>query len=791
MLKNYVTIALRTLWNNKVYSFLNMVGLAVGLAAGILMLLWVQDELSYDSFHSKTAQIYKLVANFDVSGKKETWSTTPAPIAIFGKREVPEIADAVRIQTDWNARVFEFGDKSFIEKKGAYADAGVFNIFDFPLIAGNPRNLFPNNRSIVITQKFAAKYFGNDAPIGKTIRMDKKDSYTVSGLIADIPANSSIQYEWFVPFSILDEQYNKQYQPNGLEGDWGNYNYSTFFLLKEKTSPVVVAKKLTKIHASNQKEANEETFSYGMNPLSQLRLYNDDGSEGSIKTVRIFTIVAIVILLIACINYVNLATARATKRAKEVSVRKIVGAQLSQVFGQFMGESILLFSLALFLAILLISAVVPVYNEISGKTLEFSLSNPTILLVLGATMLGTIIVAGIYPALLLSSFKPVQALKGKFTIGGSTTLFRKILVVTQFSMSIILIISTLLIGEQLTFMREKELGYDKDNVFAFGLRGEMYGKKDAIKSELIKQAGVTGVSFSNGYIVSLGSSTSDIEWPGKKENEQVIASQISTDKEFMDVFKLHLKEGEWFSGTKADSSKFILNETAVKAMGFKEPVLGQPFTFHGVKGSITGIVQDFHFASMHQKINPIVLFHNPNWFGVVNVKTTGKSAAQAIASAEKVWKQYQPDIPFEYNFMNEAFDLLYKSEQRTARLFNIFAGVAILISCLGLFGLAAFTAEQRTKEIGVRKVLGASVTNITALLSKDFIKLVVLSNLIAWPIAWYMMHKWLENFAYQIPISLWVFALAGILALLIALLTISYQSVKAALANPVRSLRSE
>jgi putative ABC transport system permease protein len=791
MLKNYLTIALRTLWKSKEYSLLNIIGLAVGLSAGILMLLWVEDELSYNTFHTKGERIYKLVARFDVGGKKETWATSPAPIATFGKKEVPEIANAVRLQTDWSARVFEVSDKNFIEKKGAYADASLFTVFDFPLTAGNPKNPFPNNRSIVITQKLANKYFGTENPVGKTIRMDKKDSYTISGLIANIPSNSSFQYEWFVPFNILDENYNKQYQPNGLEGDWGNYNYDTYFLLRENTSADVAAKKLTKIHVNNQKETNESTFSYALNPLSQLHLYNADGTEGSIKTVRIFTIVAIVILLIACINYVNLATARATKRAKEVSVRKIVGAHLSQVFTQFLGESVLLFSLALFLAMLIISAVIPLYNEIAGKAMEFSLSNPTILLVLGATMLGTIVVAGIYPALLLSSFKPVEALKGKFTIGGSTTLFRKMLVVTQFSMSVILIVSTLLIGEQLTFMREKELGYDKENVFAFGLRGEMYNKKEAIKAELSKQAGVTGVSFSNGFIVSLGSSTSDIEWEGKKENEQLIASQISTDKEFMDVFKLHLKEGEWFSGTKADSNKFILNETAIQAIGLKEPVLGQPFTFHGVKGNITGIVKDFHFASLHQKIDPIVLFHNPNWFGVVNVKTSGKSAGQAIAAAEKVWKQYQPDIPFEYNFMNEAFDLLYKSEQRTAKLFNIFAGIAILISCLGLFGLAAFTAEQRTKEIGVRKVLGASVTNITALLSKDFIKLVVISNLIAWPIAWYLMHKWLENFAYQIPISLWVFVVAGVLALLIALLTISYQSIKAALANPVKSLRSE
>jgi putative ABC transport system permease protein len=575
-----------------------------------------------------------------------------------------------------------------------------------------------------------------------------------------------------------------------MEGDWGNYNYTTFFQVKEGASPKTVSSKLTKIHIANQKEAADVAFEYVLNPLTQLHLYNADGTEGSIKTVRIFTIVAIVILLIACINYVNLATARATKRAKEVSVRKIVGAQLTQVFGQFMAESLIVFTFALAIALLLIGLLIPVYNEVAGKTLTLDLTNSTVLSVILITMLGTIAVAGVYPAMLLSSFKPVEALKGKFTIGGSTTLFRKTLVVIQFAMSVILIVSTLLIGEQLRYMRDKDLGYDKENVFVFNIRGDMYGKLDAIKAELSKEAGISNVSISSGHIVSLESSTSDMEWEGKAPSERMIASQISADKEFMDLFKLNLKEGEWFTGTKADTNKFILNEKAVKAIGLKNPV-GQPFTFHSVRGTIVGVVKDFHFASLHQQINPIILFHNPNWFNVINVKTTGKSAPQAIAAAERLWKRYNPDHPFEYNFMSESFDLLYKSEQRTGRLFNIFAGIAIIISCLGLFGLATFTAEQRVKEIGVRKVLGASVTNITALLSRDLLKLVLIGNLIAWPVAWYLMHKWLENFAYQINISLWVFLLAGVLALLIALLTVSYQSIKAALANPVKSLRSE
>jgi putative ABC transport system permease protein len=790
MLKNYLIIALRTLWKSKVYSFLNILGLAVGLAAGILMLLWVQDELSYDKFHKNAGNIYMAVASFDVSGKREIWQTTPAPIATFAKREVPEVAEAARIQTEWNARVFDYENKSFIEKGGAFTDPGLFTMFDFSLIHGDAKNPFPNNRSIVISQKIATKYFGKDNPIGKVIRLDKKDGYTVSGVIQDIPMNSSIQYDWFIPFIILDERYNRQYQPNGLEGDWGNYNYTTYFQLKEEASPKAVGTKLANIHIANQKEAADYKFEYVLNPLSQIHLYNADGSEGGIKTVRIFSIVAVVILLIACINYVNLATARATKRAKEVSVRKIVGAQLSQVFGQFMAESMVVFTLALLLALLIMSLLIPVYNEIAGKSLVLNLTNPAVLLVILITMLGTIAIAGVYPALLLSSFKPVEALKGKFSVGGSTTLFRKALVIVQFTMSVILIISTLLIGQQLQYMRDKDLGYDKENVFLFNLRGNMYEKLDAIKAELSKEAGVLNVSVSSGHVISLGSSTSDIEWEGKAPNERLIASQLSTDKEFMDLYKLQLKEGEWFTGTKADTNKFILNEKAVKAIGFKNPV-GQPFTFHSVRGTIVGVVKNFHFASLHQQIDPIVLFHNPNWFGVINVKTTGKSAPQAIAAAEKLWKRYNPDHPFEYNFMSEAFDRLYKSEQRTGKLFNIFAGIAIVISCLGLFGLATFTAEQRTKEIGVRKVLGASVTNITALLSRDFVKLVVVGNLVAWPIAWYLMHKWLENFAYQINISLWVFLVAGILALLIALLTVSYQSIKAAMSNPIKSLRSE
>lgn len=790
MLRNYLTIALRNLWRNKAFSFINIIGLSVGLTAGILLLLWVQDELSFDKFHRNAANLYRVSARINMEGEEQIWNTAPAPITVFGLKDVPEIANACRISQNWGEALYQYGDKSLMQGKSAFVDASFFELFSFPLIKGNPRKPFSAVRSMVITETTAKKYFGNDDPIGKTIRVDNKHNYEVSGVIRDMPGNSSLQYQVLMPMDVVKEEFGGNGEWKTIDEDWGNYYYETFFLVHSAAATGTVAEKLTQIHRKNQPNEFTAKLNYLMQPLPRIHLYKADGSDSGIQIVQIMGLVAGIIILIACINYVNLATARATKRAKEVSMRKIVGADRSQLFGQFLGESALVLSLSLVLALLLIALLTPVYNTLSGKQLVFNPLEPQILTVLALTMLVTLVLAGFYPAMLLSSFKPLQLMRSNaHSSGGNNAAFRKGLVVVQFALSIMLIISTLVVGMQLDYIRRKNLGYDKENVLTSGMR-EINSHYDAAKAELLKQPGVLDVTASGGNILDNGSSTGDADWDGKAPNRTFIINQMSVERNFLEVMNLKLVAGSGFTGTSADSTNFILNETAIRQMGIQDPV-GKRFKFHEWDGTIVGVVKDFHFKKMSQKIEPMILFYYPGWREKIYVKTTAQDAPKAIAAAGKIWNQYNAGYPFEYSFMDEEFTKMYQTDQTVGKLFDFFAAIAIMISCLGLFGLAAFTAEQRTKEIGIRKVLGASVQNIVVLLSKEFVRLVLLAFVIATPIAWYAMNKWLENFAYAIDVSWWVFAVAGLLALLIAFLTVSWQAIKAAMANPVESLRSE
>lgn len=789
MLRNYLTVALRNLWRNKAFSLINITGLSVGLAAGILLLLWVQDELSFDRFHRNAANIYRLSARMDMEGEEQIWGT-PAPILVFGLKDVPEVANACRIKQNWGEALYQYGDKSLMQGKSAYVDASFFELFSFPLVKGNPRKPFSAVRSMVITETTARKYFGNDDPVGKIIRVDNKHNYEVSGVIRDMPGNSSLQFQVLLPMNIVKEEFGGNGEWKTIDEDWGNYNYDTYFSLHNAAAASTVAEKLTQIHRKNQPNEFTAKMNYLMQPLLKLHLYRADGTDGGIQTVKILGLVAIIIILIASINYVNLATARATKRAKEVSMRKIVGAGRRQLFGQFMGESALVLGMSLVLALLIIGLLVPVYNDLSGKQLVFNPLDPQILTVLSLTMLATLVLAGCYPAVLLSSFKPLQLMRSTaYSSGGSNSAFRKGLVVVQFVLSIMLIISTLVVSGQLDYIRQKNLGYNKENILTFGLR-EIDKHYDAAKAELLKQPGVLGVTATGGNILNNWSSTGDTDWDGKAPNRTFIINQLPVERDFLEVMNLQLVAGKGFAGTPADSTNYILNETAIRQMGIQNPV-GKRFKFHEIDGTIVGVVKDFHFKNLSEKIEPMILFYYPGWRGAMYVKTTGKEAPKAIAAAGKIWNQYNSGYPFEYSFMDEEFNRMYQTDQTVGKLFNFFAAIAIIISCLGLFGLAAFTAEQRTKEIGIRKVLGASVKNIVLLLSKDFVRLVLLAFVIATPIAWYAMSQWLENFAYSIDISPWVFAVAGLLALLIAFLTVSWQALKAALMNPVKSLRNE
>jgi putative ABC transport system permease protein len=789
MFRNYLKTAWRNLVNTKFYSALNIVGLTIGLAVGILILIWVQDELSYDRFNTKANQIYRVNASIGSGASKQVWSGVPPPVAAFGLKEVPGIVSAVRLITNYNYSVFRYKDKLLKEGFGKlqFVDDAFFSVFDYKLIKGNAKTPFTNDQSIVITESTAKRYFGNEDPIGKTIMGDNKVPFTVSGILADFPANSSINGDILFSMNLKRSEYDGKGYWRAMDADWGNYFTTTFLQVRPDASVKAIAAKLTNIHMKNQPGIKPTDGVFQLQPLKDIHLYNPDGSSAGIQVVKIFSIVAVLILLIACINYINLSTARSILRSKEVSIRKIIGAERSQLFIQFIVETVLCFTVALALAFALIYAIMPLYNNISGKQMQFDLLNANVWQVIALTIIATLVASSIYPALLLSSFKPVNALKGKISGAGNVT-FRKVLVVCQFAFSVGLIIGTLIINRQLQYIQSIQLGYDKEHVFALPLRA-MQEHYEAIKADLLTHTEIKGVSTGNTSVLSGNGTTSDTEWDGKAADESLLINSFYMDKDFINLFKLKLASGGGFTGVKSDTAHYILNETAVKLTGIKNPI-GKRFKLHDINGTIIGVVKDFHFASLKETIAPAIFAYRPTSWQLF-IKTTGKDAPAAIKLIEKYWKQYNSDFPYEYTFLDDAYNDSYKAEQHTATLFNIFAGIAIFISCLGLFGLATYTAQIKVKEIGIRKVLGASVGNITAMLSRDFLVLVLIAIVIASPIAWYAMNKWLMDYAYRAELHWWLIGVAGGAAVVIAFITISFQSIKAALANPVKSLRSE
>jgi len=786
MFRNYVKTAWRNLVKNKFYSLINIVGLSAGLAIGILILLWVQDELSFDGFHKKTADIYRLECYGGTGASKQIWDDMVAPIGPLAKQQLPEVRDEVRLSFNFFYSLYKYKDKAFGDDHVTFADPSFFTVFDFPLIKGDPAHPFPDDQSVVITQKTAKKYFGDQDPMGKVIVADNKVNFKVTGVIRDFPENSSMNYDMLMPMSFMAKKWWER-DSIDIKTDFVQFNFTTFLLLKPGTSLKSLSAKLYTIHIHHKPDDTD--VDYLLLPLAKMHLYRADLSDAGIGTVRVFMIVALLILAIACINYVNLSTARALLRSKEISMRKIVGAAKRQLFLQFIVETGLLFILAAILALALISASIPLFNQVSGKQLVFDLTNAHIWEVIGITILGTLAASSIYPALLLSSFEPLKALKSKVTTRVADGLFRKILVVVQFSASMILIVGTLVISRQMNYIRSKELGYDKDHVLTLWMR-DMTDRYDAARAELLKEPGVLGVTRADGNIVDIGNMTGNNNWDGKGSNQTFIVHPMGIDKDFLSFFKMQLAAGEGFSGTKADSTHFILNEAAVKELGLKNPI-GKRFKLWNTNGTIIGVAKDFHFASMKEKIGPAVFYSGPWHLGQMYIRTDGRDPAKIIAAAQAQFKRYNNDYPFSYTFLDDTFNRLYQSEEREGTLFVYFTAIAILISCLGLLGLAAFSANTRFREIGVRKVLGASVTGIMTLLAKDFIKLVLLAIVIAIPIAWYAMDKWLQGFAYRTQIGYSVFVLSGLIALSISLATISWQAVKAALMNPVNSLRSE
>ena len=788
MLKNYLKIAWRNLISNKFYSLINIGGLAIGLATAILLLLWVQDEKSYDKFHQGYQSIYRLNSNFDVNGKKATWEGVPAPLAVFA-RNIPDVQQVVRTAIDVDQNL-STSDRSKIADghTTAFVDSTFFSIFSFNLLAGDVKKPFPDIQSVVVTKSTAEKFFGSSQALGKTL-VFRGTPFTITGILANFPANSSLRYDALFPMEFKAKNFAGNGDWKTIDTDLGNFNYVTFVKLRDSAD----AKKVAKMFSSSYTKARNGEFSvdFNLQSLADIHLVSIEGNDTAAKMVQVFSLVAALILLIAAVNYINISTARVLNRLKEISVRKVIGAEKKQLFWQFILETLPLFFISMLCAILLLLALMPFYNNITGKTLSLALNNYQLWLTLIIAASCTFISATIYPALLLSSLNPITSLKGTLSNKFGKTFLRKSLVTFQFTISITLIVATLVIGKQIQYIRQQDLGFNKSYVFSVPLTWEIVEHIDAIKNELKQEASILNVALSNIYDLSdMKDATGDIEWPGKPANNNMMIGQSVIDDQFIPTMNIALLEGHNFTGTPTDSNLYILNEAAVKEMELKPPYTGQSIVFHGKKGFIQGVVKDFHFKSLKEKITPLLLFRQ--WAGnILYVRTNAVNARQAIAAVKSIHQKYGGDSPFTYRFLDKQFEAKYDTDLRASMLFKAFASIAIFISCLGLLGLSTYTAQARIKEIGVRKVLGASVPSLLRLLSKESILLVIMGSVIASPIAWWAMNKWLDNFAYRIEIQWWYFPLAGISAICIAIVTVSFQTIKAAQANPVDSLRNE
>ncbi|QNF32856.1 ABC transporter permease [Adhaeribacter swui] len=785
MLQNYLKIALRNLLRHKAFSFINIMGLALGMTCSILIMLWVQDELSYNRFHKNGPHLYRIMANLNW-GEIQTGANSPQPLADALRKEIPEITHVVQM-TEWDLGVlFEANGKINKETKGRFVGPELFQMFSFPLVEGDPKTALTAPDAVVISQSLARKYFGNQPALGQIIHIKDQSNVRVTGVMQDMPKNSSLQFDFVLPLEIFIKK-------NDWAKTWGNFSFNTFLQLRPDADFAKVDGQIRKYMPQNHPEQKADFF---LQPLADMHLYaykagKPDG--GRIAYVRLFTVVAVFILLIACINFMNLATARSAKRSKEVGIRKVIGAARSLLVGQFMGEALLTALLAVLLSVIGVILLLPVFNQVTGKTIAIDYSSPLFSLSLISIAVITGLVAGSYPALFLSSLEPVKVLKGSIKFGFKSLLLRKGLVVFQFTLSLVLIVGTLVIHRQISFIQNSNLGFDRENVISIGVEGNLDKNIKAFKNEILQTPGIKWVTATSNLPLDINNTSADLQWPGKSEKEASSVSGVFVDYDYFRTMNIPLKEGRSFSYDFAsDSSTYIINEAAADIMGLQNPV-GQTVSFWNGKGKIIGVTKNFHMQSLHEPIKPLIMLPlpKPRGEGILLVRTEPGKTKEALASLEKAMRTYNPGYPFEYKFLDEVFEQQYRSEITIGTLINCFAGLAIFISCLGLFGLALFTAEQRTKEIGVRKVLGASVFNIVALLSRDFLKLVLLANVLAWPLAWWAMNKWLQNFAFRADLGWWIFALAGVATLGIALITVSFQAVRSAVANPVNSLRSE
>ena len=807
MFKNYFKTAWRNLTKDKQFSLLNLIGLSTGLACALLIWLWVSNELSVDKFNSNDSRLYQVLKqNPDATGAIQIDVHTQGLLAPSMADQLPEIETATRVVKQRDLGILSFDDKRF-KAKSEFADKNFFKVFSYKLIAGNENNQLSNISGILLSDRTALKLFNSTDVIGKTIKWNFKDDdvdftnvYMITGVFKSPPSNASDQFDVLLPFDLYAQ---KNAGNTGDISNWGSNMASTYIVLKKGVDINAFNKKIKDYTRDKFKSlySDKTQLDYLLKwegtlfaqKYSDRYLYNHyangvvDG--GRIEYVKLFSIIAIFILLIACINFMNLSTAKATKRVKEVGIKKVVGASRRSLIFQYLSESILLAFASLVIAIVIAIVLLPAFRDITGKEIDFQFHTNIILVALSITLI-TGLLAGSYPALYLSGFRPALVLKGTFPASSGESWIRKGLVVFQFSISVILIIAVVIIYQQMKLIQTTNLGYNKDNILTFSNDGNLATHLSPFLADLKKIPGVVNASSQSGnFLGNASHGGGGINWEGKDPNLGIEYYGNDVGDDFFETMGLRMSEGRPFNKAFADSSSVIFNETAIRQMGLKNPI-GKIVSLWGQKKQIVGVVKDYHFNSLHDKITPAFLVYDPNAENTL-VKIKAGSERQTTAAIKSLYRKYNNGLDFTYSFLDDDYNKLYASEQRVAVLSKYFAGIAILISCLGLFGLAAFTAQKRQKEIGIRKVIGASVSNILAMLSKDFLMLVLIALCVALPVSWWAANKWLQSFAYRINISPLVFLIAGLSVILITLFTISFQSIKAAIANPVDSLRSE
>jgi putative ABC transport system permease protein len=787
MLKNYLRVTLRNIVKNKTYSFLNIFGLAIGVACAGIIFLWVEDEVHYDDSFAKKDRICRVMTNQTFNGVTRTFRSTPGLLAPSIKKEIPGIANSCRTARSNNAKpLFSLGDKTVYEE-GLYVDSSFLDMFTLQFVQGRAEGALRDLNSVVISEKMAKQFFGNEQDaIGRNLKVDNSEDRRITGIFKDLPANSTTRFDWVSPFEIYSKTRDwLKY--------WGANSPSTYIELAPGANFDAVNRQLAGFIHAKDNAVSSVAILYAMKDW-RLRDNFVEGKlvGGRIVFVRLFAVIAWIILLIACINFMNLATARSEKRAREVGVRKVLGAGKGALVGQFIGEAMAMAILSVLLGLALISILLPSFNILVEKQLTPGLAHPlhSAALVMIAIFCG--LVAGSYPSLYLSSFNPIHVFKGLRGKEGGATSIRKGLVVFQFTVSIALIVCTILVYQQVEHIRSRDLGYNKDNLLDMKITGTMQKDFAAIRQDLVNTGVVGNAALCSTESLDVANNTSGLTWDGKDPNSVILVSLRQISPEYMSTMGMPIVDGRNFhADIKSDSMNILITETMARLMG-KGSAIGKTIRSNDQSYQVVGVIKDYVYGDMYGQPDPVIFFSQPDQTEYFYIRYKAKTRAEdALAKISAVMLKDNPAYPFDYNFVDEQFDNKFKSEALVGSLSRIFAALAIFISCLGLFGLSAYTAERRTKEIGIRKLLGASVSGITGLLSRDFLRLVLLSNLVAIPLSWWVMHNWLLNYAYRIGISVWVFVAAALAAILIALITISFQSVRAALANPVTSLRTD